>query len=312
MDPAAVQNERKRRLAALVLSLLAASETTPSILSMPTLQATLAPLSDLQIAYQMAILAGLDIPAQLGNSCRKWAGRPNCRLWLGHNDITSSLQICSIGEYLVSELIHKLQALKLAAKKPSALKVTPMMSTLSENLTAVLEELSVPSGILPARRKVAPNEGSGWNKTASLMGAPLKGVRVKTAPQSKYPDPHSGKAASGTLAKADAKKGPLGTSATIPNIPPMPNPTPFPFTFTAPFLSSGFNPPTIDFGQKVSYISSTPPDFNAATFDLRDTAALKSLLRHVGLRALCRHYGVKEKGSNYDIIEELQKHTPKQ
>ncbi|KAJ7592484.1 hypothetical protein C8J56DRAFT_885646 [Mycena floridula] len=32
----------------------------------------------------------------------------------------------------------------------------------------------------------------------------------------------------------------------------------------------------------------------------------------VGLRALCRHYGVKEKGSNYDIIEELQKHTPKQ
>ncbi|KAJ7579511.1 hypothetical protein C8J56DRAFT_796284, partial [Mycena floridula] len=120
-----------------------------------------------------------------------------------------------IGECLVSELIHKLQALKLAAKKPSALKVTPMMSTLSENLTAVLEELSVPSGILPARRKVAPNEGSGWNKTASLMGAPLKGGCVKTAPQSKYPDPHSGKAASGTLAKADAKKGPLGTSYVV-------------------------------------------------------------------------------------------------
>ncbi|KAJ7582338.1 hypothetical protein C8J56DRAFT_792767, partial [Mycena floridula] len=105
-----------------------------------------------------------------------------------------------IGEYLVSELIHKLQALKLAAKKPSTLKAMPMMSTLSENLTAVLEELSVPSGILPARRKVSPNEGFGWNKTA---------------PQSKYPDPHSGKAASGTLAKADAKKGPLGTSYVV-------------------------------------------------------------------------------------------------
>ncbi|KAJ7574947.1 hypothetical protein C8J56DRAFT_901633 [Mycena floridula] len=63
MDPAAMQNERKRRLAVFVPVLLAASEPTPHPIPISTIQAMLMPLSNAEIGYQSAILAGLDIPA---------------------------------------------------------------------------------------------------------------------------------------------------------------------------------------------------------------------------------------------------------
>ncbi|KAJ7588438.1 hypothetical protein C8J56DRAFT_890227 [Mycena floridula] len=227
------------------------------------------------------------------------------------NDITETDHDIDVdSDALLSSLITKLQAFQQAPKDARRSLPAESLAILHSHISSVLVNISS-ADILPPKTKVPPNKKSGW----ATETAPLMGVHVKTAHKSKFSDPHSGGAASGSLAKPDAKKRRLNSDSPVTqlSVAPVASATatsssataavPFPFTFMTPFSSMASLPVTHS-SQLSTYISSDPLDFDATTFDIGNKPALEKLLRK-HLRALCRVYDVKEKGGNLDIAAQL-------
>ncbi|KAF8204513.1 hypothetical protein BJ912DRAFT_1051872 [Pholiota molesta] len=194
-----------------------------------------------------------------------------------------------------------------------------MLSSLHEQLDICIAELDaseLTNTLLPAAKKIAPNQNS-WTETAAVMNVPVKSKKRRA-----HADPYAGGEQSGKRARNDARQPPKkslpfespqlllmqSTAKSIPLGPP-------------PIVSNADIPRAISmFSQQHSHIvpsnatlptstfassSFIPAVFDPKLVDIRDTRHLYSL-RRLELNALCRLHGVSAGGTNEDIITRLQ------
>jgi hypothetical protein len=147
--------------------------------------------------------------------------------------------------------------------------------------------------VLPARKKVAPNDGSGWELTQKVMG-----THVKSKRQSKHTDPFSGGEQSGRKGQPDVRQPPAPivlappppAQSEIPQIihPVNPSPdlrTPYPH-MPPPYYSSWALPlsspgPSTFPSPTVVYPNPAPSDqLHYRTYDFPHSVAPDAAARH--------------------------------
>ncbi|KAJ3529131.1 hypothetical protein NMY22_g9127 [Coprinellus aureogranulatus] len=154
--------------------------------------------------------------------------------------------------------------------------------------------------ILPERKKIAPNEHNQWSKTAEIMGAPVKGKRVR-----QNTDPYAGGERPGKKVREHGPPGTLDTaSGSSTSLAPTALGTQF--VATTNTVNAPFDTPTTTL-QLTADSSSTSNNtlFDPSAFDLKNSSLLESLKRPE-LSKLCAHYGILQKGKNADLVRALK------
>ncbi|KAJ7028487.1 hypothetical protein C8F04DRAFT_1290675, partial [Mycena alexandri] len=108
----------------------------------------------------------------------------------------------TIAEDPVRDLVNRLQHLAVRTRLSPPSHLSKSWNTLQLAVDAVLAETDFTDAeVLPPRKKIAPNEGAGWQSTQAVMGVPVKGKR-----QSKHTDPYSGGEQSGRKGTLEARQ----------------------------------------------------------------------------------------------------------
>ncbi|KAL0058830.1 hypothetical protein AAF712_014481 [Marasmius tenuissimus] len=187
----------------------------------------------------------------------------------------------TLPEVFNSQVITKLSSLELLLRTRPPGVITDNFRDFYEHLSNFTSQLNNMDSLLPHEKKIAPNQHS-WPETRDVMNVPVKSKR-----KSAHSDPYAGGERSGKKAKKDARGS---QTLTVP--PPAVSP-PAPTLIPTPAASSG------------SVLTQTLIPLDPAQFNLSDTQMLSSLRRQE-LNILCRYYGVKCKGTNEDLIAQLQ------
>ncbi|KAJ7757388.1 hypothetical protein DFH07DRAFT_958746 [Mycena maculata] len=163
----------------------------------------------------------------------------------------------------ILDLINSLQHLAVRTR-PSYFNDSLMV--LKHAVDTVLDETSFADvEVLPARKKLAPNQGSDWRSTQEVMGAPVKSKR-----KPKHTNPYSGGEQSGRKGQPDARQPLPPPTIPLPPQPTQPIPPPAPSHSTIPFHSMPmampppYNPPHHLPWLDPQLQSSIPLDLNSA------------------------------------------------
>ncbi|KAJ7436515.1 hypothetical protein B0H11DRAFT_1754820 [Mycena galericulata] len=144
----------------------------------------------------------------------------------------------------ILDLINSLQHLAVRTRLSPPSYFNDSLLVLKHAVDTVLDETSFADvEVLPARKKVAPNQGSDWRSTQQVMGAPVKSKR-----KPKHTDPYSGGEQSGRKGQPDARQPLLPPTITLPPqptqpIPPSPQPGPSCSTISFNSMPMAMPPP---------------------------------------------------------------------
>ena len=198
----------------------------------------------------------------------------------------------------MGEIVNKLASLAITLQtSPPPASLSDALGDLDSHLDDILGKLHAhDKSLLPPKKKIAPNQNT-WTETAAVMNIPIKTKRKI------HSDPYSGGERSGKKAKPDARSS---------------QPTPPPVAQGAPSHAQGLAQQTRQMiaaplihplAQSPIFAAALPPSLHPASFDLRNTFALKSLKRQQ-LNELCRHYMVSAGGTNESVIARLRECIP--
>jgi hypothetical protein len=234
------------------------------------------------------------------------------------DDINDPATIKVITESTDSEVTEdigsKLQDLANRLRFHPPAKLPESLLALNDHLDVALSVLQEPAvSLLPRPKKIAPNQKS-WTETAAVMG-----VAVKTKRKTTHTDPYSGGERSGKKAKPDARAAlarpaPTLAASLIPAAPPAPAPTiavlaPTFVNYT-PVIPTNI-PTAVPLPPRPPHVHLAPPptnhysSFNPTTFDLCDHPRLRALSR-TQLNMLCKYHKIKARGTNENLIADLQ------